>query len=71
MLTKRHYASLLLLLLVLHTSDAAGQLSIQSTRRMDLVYFGRVHEFIIPHLSRCYLNARSFESRLFDYHSDE
>jgi len=70
MMTRRLFG-LLLILSAMYTSVAYGQLSIQSTRRMDLVYFGRVHEFIVPHLSRCFLNARSFESQLFGYHSDE
>ena len=72
MMTNRRYRLLLFLFLsAFCVSNASGQLSIQSTQSMDLVYFGRVHEFILPHLSRCFLNARIFESRLFDYHSDE
>jgi len=38
---------------------------------MDLIYFGKLHEFIIPHLSRCFLNARLFEGRLFGYSTRE
>ncbi|HOZ21527.1 MAG TPA: hypothetical protein PLO28_07085 [bacterium] len=61
----------LLLMFAFGFSAASAQLSIQSTRTMDLVYFGKVHEFIVPHLSRCYLNSRTFESRLFNYSSQE
>jgi hypothetical protein len=68
---RTRYCIQLLLILVISLPSAYGQLSIQSTPHMDLVYFGKVHEYIVPHLSRCFLNARTFESRLFDYSTSE
>jgi len=71
MKTRPLYGMWLFLMLALGFANAFSQLYIQSTDNMDLIYFGKVHEYIVPHLSRCYLNSRTFESRLFNYSTRE
>ena len=68
---KRPDSNLIVLLLFSFFTSAFGQLTIKSTPELDLIYFGKVHEFIVPHLERCYYNSHAHESRIFDYSTRE
>ncbi len=70
MISRKYRSITLLLMLVVH-AVVQGQFSILSTKNMNLLYFGKPHEFIVPHLSRCFLNSQTFESRLFNYRPGE
>ena len=37
------------------------------TKDLQLIYYSKAHEYIVPHLVRCFENALRFHSSLFDY----
>ncbi len=57
----------------LASAPAAAQLRLYhlQTEQLRLVYFDEEHEYIIPHLARCFENSLDFYSRLFDYTPNE
>ncbi|RPI02084.1 MAG: hypothetical protein EHM72_05040 [Calditrichaeota bacterium] len=61
----------LFLLLFFNLSALYGQFSIVSTEHMNLLYLGRPHEYIVPHLARCFTNSLEFEGQLFNYRPSE
>ena len=71
MTLRRRCLKILIFTSFLSMASAYGQLSIRSTPQMDLVYFGKMHEFIVPHLARCFENSRQAEGRIFDYSTSE
>jgi len=44
-----------------------GQLYTFETRNLNLIYVNKTHEYIVPHLARCFENALQFERGLFHY----
>ena len=44
-----------------------GQLYTLQTKNLRLVYFSKGHEYIVGHVARCFENALSFHSKLFNY----
>ncbi|MFQ5676769.1 MAG: hypothetical protein ACE5G1_12800, partial [bacterium] len=68
----RLVASLLFHLVMLFpVSSVFGQLSKLETDNLNLIYFGKPHEFIVPHLARCFENSYAYHRRLFNYQSKE
>ena len=41
------------------------------TEDLRLLYYDEEHEFVTPHLARCFENAFEFHKRLFDYEPSE
>lgn len=52
-------------------AETAGQLSALETKNLRLVHFSIGHEYIVPHVARCFEIALDFHSRLFDYTPSE
>lgn len=56
--------------LTISTSVSAQFYSFQ-TKNLKLIYYSKAHEFIVPHLARCFENAYLFHRNLFDYSSND
>jgi len=48
-----------------------GQFYTLQTKTLNLVYYTKAHEYLVPHVARCYENAFRFHSKLFDYTPSE
>lgn len=48
-------------------SHAAAQLSTLETPQLRLVYFDGTQSYLVPHVARAFLNALSFQQRLFQF----
>lgn len=52
-----------------------GQLFAQfyslQTNDLQLIYYTKAHEYVVPHVARCFENALTFHRRLFDYTPSE
>ena len=48
-----------------------AQLYSLQTRNLRLVYYSKGHEYLVPHLARCFENAFQFHSKRFDYTPSE
>ncbi|MFI5253137.1 MAG: hypothetical protein ACHQQQ_11995 [Bacteroidota bacterium] len=48
-------------------STAPAQYYSLSTKDLRLIYYDRNHEYIVPHLSRCFENSLTFHKKLFGY----
>ncbi len=57
------------LLAATHLSPA--QFYTLQTKTLRLVYYSKAHEFLVPHVARCYENAFRFHSKLFNYTPSE
>ncbi len=55
------------LILLFFTSTLYAQLNSLETKNLRLLYFSKAHEFIVPHLARCFENSLAFHRSLFDY----
>ena len=66
---KRLLNGLVTSILVLSSIPAAAQLEPRYFRADDLlvVYLDEDNEYILPHLSRCFINSLNFHKALFDY----
>jgi len=52
-------------------SAAHAQLFSYQTKNLRLVYYSKAHEYVVPHIVRCFENAFRFEQKLFDYTPSE
>jgi hypothetical protein len=68
---KRALPLFLAVLLLLSFHKAFGQISIRETPDLNLIYFGKLQEYIVPHMARCFENTLAFENRLFQNASKE
>lgn len=41
------------------------------TANLQLVYYDKEHQYLVPHIARCFENSFRFHQRLFGYHSTE
>ncbi len=72
MTVDRPHRYLFIAALCLVTAHVAyGQLYSFRTKNMQLVYYSKAHEFVVPHIARCFENALSFHHRMFDYTPSE
>ncbi|MFQ5823308.1 MAG: hypothetical protein ACE5JB_04565 [bacterium] len=55
------------LLLLFFASDNFAQLYSLETKNLRLIYLTKAHEYVVPHLARCFENALRFHRNLFDY----
>jgi len=62
---------ILLLLSVILLPSLRGQFYTLQTKTLRLVYYTKSHEFLVPHVARCFENAFRFHSKLFDYTPSE
>jgi len=60
-----------LLVIFLHNAICHAQLFSLETERLRLIYYSKGHEYVVPHLARCFENALNFHSKIFDYRSKE
>ncbi len=60
-----------LILLLLLTSALNGQIRKLETKNLTLIYLGKPHEYIVPHLARCFENSLGFHRQLFNYTPSE
>ncbi len=63
--------ALVVLLFLIFPSLTLSQFYTLQTKTLRLVYYTKSHEFIVPHVARCYENAFRFHSTLFDYTPSE
>ena len=61
-----------ILLLVVPLS-ARSQLNFKTveTEHMRLIYYDEEHEYVIPHLARCFENSITFHIEMFDWEPSE
>lgn len=64
-------AFLISFLIVGPTASQELKLRSVQTDDMRLVYYDPAHEYIIPHLSRCFVNSLRFHEQLFGYKPSE
>ena len=57
----------LLTAVLLLPSLSFAQFQIFETPNLKLIYYTKAHEYLIPHVARCFENALQFHQRLFDY----
>jgi hypothetical protein len=59
--------NLFFLFLLFYSSCNYAQLSLLETNDLRFIYFGQIHEYLVPHAARCFENALAFHSKLFNY----
>ena len=59
------------LLLFCSVSVPHAQFYSLQTKNLRLVYYSKAHEYLVPHLARCFENALSFHHDLFGYTPSE
>jgi hypothetical protein len=59
--------ALITILFLLLTSALNGQFHKLETKNLTLIYLGKPHEYIVPHLARCFENSLRFHRHLFNY----
>ncbi|MFQ5639264.1 MAG: hypothetical protein ACE5IR_14875 [bacterium] len=60
-----------MLLLLFLNSTGYSQFHSLETRNLKLLYYSKAHEFIVPHLARCFENSLKFHRNLFKYSPSE
>ncbi len=68
MLSPKRLFSIGMMLLLFHVVDVHAQFYILETKYLKLIYYSKTHEYIVPHLARCFHNSLNFHSKLFHYH---
>ncbi len=70
---KKNLGCVLALSVALHSSGVLYGQQIYSleTKNLRLIYYSKAHEFIVPHLARCFENAFKFHSTLFNFQPTE
>ena len=63
--------AILQLMLFLSSSVLYAQLNSLQTKNLRLIYYTKAHEYLVPHLARCFENALSFHRNLFNYTPSE
>lgn len=63
--------AILQIMLFLSSSVLYAQLNSLQTKNLRLIYYTKAHEYIVPHLARCFENALNFHSNLFNYTPSE
>lgn len=53
------------------TALHAQQMYSLETKNLRLIYYTKAHEFVVPHLARCFENAFRFHSKLFNFQPTE
>ena len=60
-------AALILSALAVRSSAVSQQIYSLETKNLRLIYYSKAHEFVVPHLARCFTNSLRFHEKLFDY----
>ncbi len=63
--------ALITVLFFLLTSALNAQLHKLETKNLTLIYLGKPHEFIVPHIARCFENSLQYHRHLFNYTPSE
>ena len=56
---------------LLFVVQVGGQFYTLETHNLRLLYLGIEHEYVVPHLARCFENSMRFHSNLFNYSLNE
>lgn len=67
---RRAWFSLQFILMFL-VSTLNAQFYALETKNLQLFYYSKAHEYIVPHVARCFENAYQFHTKLFDYTPSE
>ncbi len=70
-LSKFKYLNLVLFLFVVFQSQGNAQLYEYETPNMRLIYTGEAGKYLVKYAGQCYENALRWNSKLYDYHTDE
>jgi hypothetical protein len=62
---------LIFIILFLSSTTILAQFYCLETKDLNLVYFSKAHEYVVPHLARCFENSLRFHSSLFNYKPSE
>ena len=68
---KRKTCLITQLLLLLLSFTLNSQICKLGTKNLNLIYLGKQHEYVVPHLARCFENSLAFHCRLFNYTPSE
>ncbi len=61
------FLGILFVLFLVIVIPARAQLSELMTKDLRLIYYSKAHEYIVPHLARCFQNALAFDERMFNF----
>lgn len=61
----------LCLFMCVNAASLNGQFLMNKTEDMQLIYYSKKHEYIVPHLTRCFMNSFKFHRNLFGYEPGE
>jgi hypothetical protein len=64
-------ACLIIQILLFFSTSLNAQLNKLETENLTLIYFGKPHEYVVPHLARSFENSLGFHRRLFNYSPSE
>lgn len=53
------------------SGTSQAQLMQLQTDNLQLIYYSQAHDYVIPHIARCFENAYRFHQNVFDYNSKE
>jgi hypothetical protein len=67
----RFFVKIILLTLFFFPAESFSQLYEVNTRDMRLIYNGEASKYLVNYVGQCFENALKFNSKLYDYHSDE
>ncbi len=67
MTMKLRFGILPVAILLVPAARLEAQLYSLQTRDLRLLYYSKAHEYVVPHLARCFENALAFDRRLFHY----
>jgi len=59
------------ILILFFISNVFAQFFSLETKNLRLIYYSKGHEFIVPHLARCFENSLGFHRQLFNYTPSE
>ena len=60
-----------IVILIFMSGEARSDFNTLETEHLRLIYFGGAHNFIVPHVARCFENSYNFHQNLYDYDSPE
>ena len=58
-------------MLLFNFVPAFGQFHKLETDNLTLIYLGKPHEYIVPHLGRCFENSLAYHQKMFGYTPSE
>jgi len=65
------FINIILFILIFFQGISFAQLDEVNTRDMRLIYNGEASKYLVNYVGQCFENALKFNSKLYDYHSEE